>query len=481
MTLSIELQLIFEVECIQKIEEIINDDMEECGCTEEEKTRLKIIKIGIVVSVLFEEHPEIAEECQYQVVEEWGLVHQLIEVGIAYQAELQDYQMTVTDSETGECNFTKSLKEQCSNDELGAGSSELVLELVATIEYVCLRWENAGYDQGRLFGWLSVAIEMFCDQYDDLEGPLLNCTLNDGTTVREFLHLCEWYETAYSVLVVFSGSASECPLVQTLEEGVAQCQSATESSTPASSTPAESSTSGQSVCDEAAAYVEELKANYSMISDEQERFDCFVESFPELSFECQTMLMVKLVIEVRIEITVGEVLGIGCNCENQYGCGNISEGGPGESYPNTCYVDSKNHSTMVKACEDYNATLSSKTLQNQFKTYYNAIVNCIYSLFSNDDCEGKLECVWDIVDSYATQSYMMTYREAFQNTTICTVLDGDEEDTKSSEDSSGSNDSQGPDSSNDDDDFDDSGFGTIGDGCECYCSQQQVDSGVCRA
>lgn len=95
----------------------------------------------------------------------------------------------------------------------------------------------------------------------------------------------------------------------TLEEAVYECQSVTESSTAASSTPE----SSQSVCEEAALYVEELKSNFSQLSSEEEKYDCFVASFPLLSFECQELFLYLVVVEVKIEITVGELQLIGCN------------------------------------------------------------------------------------------------------------------------------------------------------------------------
>lgn len=103
------------------------------------------------------------------------------------------------------------------------------------------------------------------------------------------------YEAVYSCLVVFSGSAEYCPLIVTLEDGSDDCECS------------------PSVSLEIEEFVQELKSNFSLLSSEEERFDCFVASFSELSYECQSVLMKLVVKKVTIKITVGELFGIGCN------------------------------------------------------------------------------------------------------------------------------------------------------------------------
>lgn len=186
----------------------------------------------------------------------------------------------------------------------------------------------------------------------------------------------------------------------------------------------------------------------------------------------------------------------------------MSEGGCGESYKETVLVDSKNHSSMVHACQDYknnSECLNTTTLKNQFTTYLNAITNCVYNESTDGDLDAKLACVWDIVNKTYTQTYMIHYRKCFQSQPIYTVCDGDEPDTVSgggsTEEEEDTTDvtvtdatvtkaavtddgydfsDESSDSSNDDDDDDDCGYGTIGDGCECECSAQQEEGGVCE-
>lgn len=167
--------------------------MEWCGCSEEEKIKLKIILIGKVVSEFCEEHEEIAALCMYEEIEEWGFLITLKYTGVACQAELQLSQLEVINSQTGECNLTKSIKDQCSNDECGGeGSSELILELCLEIEYACLRFEAAEYDFGRLLGLVKALIDMLIDDCAPCEEALFNCTLTDELTVGDFYYLCEY-------------------------------------------------------------------------------------------------------------------------------------------------------------------------------------------------------------------------------------------------------------------------------------------------
>jgi len=447
--ISVQYQVTFQI-LIDEIEGILELNI---------SIKVKMVKIGQCMEEFLLAYPAIAKQCRNEQIETWGPLDMLITTSILIQAEMQYNQLNVINVTTGECWLTRSIKTQCANNKCGGpGSSFAINQFVTTVQSVCLRWYYAGYDKQRLFAWLAVFLDIFFDQQPKYKDGLKSVNMTNGITIGEFYPLCLNYRGTFSILsgVYTNYTKARCPFAISLQVGL---NKAVQSASPPS----------PAVKSECQSYINKIDQNFTTYIGPFKRSLLVTYSYYKLSKGAQEVFNQCPIVNssyLSINLTISVVVAMGCSCENQErACGNITQGGGGESYLESVKPDKNPNkqrcSTMLISLKNFQNGLNTTVEKNAFQTYYNGAFNCITNAtYNKGNLKIALNCTYVIINKYSTQTDTASVqrRNKLQATVIPSICDGNNG-------YAGMPAWHTP--SSDDRDADKNGLGSVGD--DCYC------------
>jgi hypothetical protein len=388
----------YQDEVLSVVLEIISDS----SLTYEEQ----IIQIGECLSDFMEKYPDIAILIQYIEIADWGCIQDICSFGdiFLYEATVEYFEVD-SESSSFESNITQALQEFVDSGTGDCGCAEEVSEFIETIESVNKRSESCEWQEGNLIGWFSVAFQIFCDEYPEIEEYLRNITIGDeGYTIGDLCDVADQQNEQNNMLSCFEDSDEdgETDVIGCLEDGIE---------------------SDNSTSDE----IKEEALNFTQSCQEQYESECggddttcmlevTYELFSQLSSECQSFLFSIEIQTIQIQITFYELIFNGLACSQGYACGNITEACSGETYEQMCEIGSYGDCTILDVFYEYMSN-QSVVVKTQLQSYYNSIKICVNN---SNPPEEKYECAKKYIDIAYTND--CDKRQDLFSTEISTVV-----------------------------------------------------------